>query len=139
MNVVRALQPFARRPGFGDQHSQPAPPCVELAPQLRHWRIRFKTKRQQPPGRLNIAVLRKEVGTEQHFILRLVASDFLEHFAHVHRDRLVIEREEIAQGRDPVAPGFDQLLLQQGDRRGIVVAQEPHDRILLEHLSLLRF
>ena len=36
--------------------------------------------------------------------MSLVGSDFLEHFAHVRRDRRVIEGEKIAQGRDTVAP-----------------------------------
>ncbi len=70
--------------------------------------------------------------------MRLVGLDFLQHLADVRRDRLVIEIKQVAQSSNAVAPGLDQLLLEEGDRRGIVVAQEPHDRVLLEHVSFVR-
>jgi DNA-binding transcriptional LysR family regulator len=90
-------------------------------------------------GEINVAMVGEQVCTKQHLVLRFLSIDLLQHFAHVCRNRLLIQREKITQSRGPVAPGFDQLLLQQGNSRGIVVAQKPHDGVLVEHVSFYDF
>ena len=40
---------------------------------------------------------------EQHIVLRLTGFDLFDHFAHMRGDCFIIEREEVAQGRDSIA------------------------------------
>src|SRR5206468_5716875 len=65
--------------------------------------------------------------------------DSFDYFAHVRRHRFVIKCQEVAQGGDPIASSLDQLFFHQTDGRGIVVAQQSHDRVFLEHDRLYNF
>ena len=76
---------------------------------------------------------------KQHVVLRFPGLDLFDHLTNVSRDRLVIEREQITQGRDPIAAAFDQLFLHQTNGRRIVVAQKSDDRVFLEHSRFYHF